>query len=294
MMNGEMLPAAPATNGPFTLAATRDTLALPDSRVTTPTMALMTERLEFIMGMPIIIDLRDSDVDATAVDAAFAWLRQVDATFSTYRDDSDIMRLNAQSIDLIEVDADVRDVLNRCEALRFSTEGYFDARAPRDTSEAKLPRSQRQLDPSGYVKGWSVDRAGAILEQYGGRNFAIYAGGDILTRGRPAPGVNWRVGIQHPLETDKVAAIIEAENLAIATSGTYARGSHIHDPHTGLAPRGVLSVTIVGPELGTADAYATAAFAMGENGPNWTAGLAPYQAMIILADHSVLKTPDFP
>ena len=54
---------------------------------------------------------------------------------------------------------------------------------------------------------------------------------------------------------------------------------------------GVLAVTIVGPELATADAYATAAFAMGADGPRWTAGLHGYEAMTILADDTVLTTP---
>jgi len=57
--------------------------------------------------------------------------------------------------------------------------------------------------------------------------------------------------------------VVEAIDLAIATSGAYARGDHVRNPHTGRPPAGVLSVTIVGPELATADAYATAAFAMG-------------------------------
>ena len=55
-----------------------------------------------------------------------------------------------------------------------------------------------------------------------------------------------------------------------------------------------LSVTIVGPELATADAYATAAFAMGARGPQWTAGLSGYEAMTILEDETVLTTGGFP
>ena len=56
----------------------------------------------------------------------------------------------------------------------------------------------------------------------------------------------------------------------------------------------MLSVTITGPELATADAYATAAFAMGAAGPAWTARLRGYEAMTILADGRVLSTPGFP
>jgi thiamine biosynthesis lipoprotein len=86
-----------------------------------------------------------------------------------------------------------------------------------------------------------------------------------------------------------------AAELAVATSGAYARGEHIVDPHTGRPPSGILSVTIVGRELATADAYATAAFAMGPGlAPHWTARLERYEAMTILADETVFKTGGFP
>ena len=93
---------------------------------------------------------------------------------------------------------------------------------------------------------------------------------------------------------DRIAAVVEGNDVAVATSGAYARGEHVVDPHTRQPPAGVLSVTIVGPELATADGYATAAFAMGEAGPAWTASLGLYEAMTILADGRVLLTPGFP
>src|SRR4029077_1881576 len=105
----------------------------------------------------------------------------------------------------------------------------------------------------------------------------------------------WRVGIQHPRLRDQVAAVVEGTDLAVATSGTYARGEHVLDPHTRCAPTGVLSVTITGPDLARADAYATAAFAMGERGAQWTGGLPTgYDAMTILADDRVLLPRGFP
>jgi thiamine biosynthesis lipoprotein len=77
----------------------------------------------------------------------------------------------------------------------------------------------------------------------------------------------------------------------VATSGAYERGAHIVDPRSGRPPKGVLSVTVAGPDLGTADAYATAAFAMGLDGPAWTATLGDYAALTILADGRVFSTP---
>ena len=54
--------------------------------------------------------------------------------------------------------------------------------------------------------------------------------------------------------------------MAVATSGAYERGDHVRDPFTGLPASGVLSITVVGPSLTFADAYATAALAMGPTG----------------------------
>src|SRR5581483_11560044 len=142
----------------------------------------------------------------------------------------------------------------RCDALREETGGYFDARAA------------GSLDPSGYVKGWAVDRGVALLESAGLRNFAVNAGGDIWLAGGALPDFEWRVGIEHPERHDSIAAVVEVRDGAVATSGAYARGEHVLDPHTGAAPRDVLSVTITGPDLAVADAYATEAFAMGDAG----------------------------
>ena len=242
-------------------------------------------RVEHIMGLPIVVDVRDDGEADEALAELFDWLRWVDATFSTYKDDSEISRINRGELRREDAHPHIRHVLERCEELRDETDGYFDMRTP-----------DGFIDPSGLVKGWAVDRAAAILDDAGLHNYAVNAGGDMRVRGRAVPELAWSVGIQHPLDAQQVAAVIEsAAQLAIATSGAYARGEHVWDPHTGRPPTGILSVTIVGRELATADAYATAAFAMGaELAPHWTARLEGYEAMTILADETVFKTGGFP
>ncbi len=239
-------------------------------------------RIEDVMGMPVIADVRDEGADEGVLDRMFAWLRWVDDTFSTFKAESEVSRIGRGDLALADAHPEVREVLARCEELRAETDGYFDARAG------------GVLDPSGLVKGWSVDRAAAILEQAGLEHFAVNAGGDIRLRGGALPEPGWRVGIQHPLQKDRIAAVVEGTDLAIATSGAYERGQHVLDPHTGRAPQGVFSVTITGPSLALADAYATAAFAMGAKSPGWVARLQGYEGMIILASERVLTTPGFP
>src|SRR4051794_24896039 len=235
--------------------------------------------IRHIMGMPIGIDVRDpGGVD---VEPAFEWLRQVDATFSTYRDGSEICRLDRGELTLAECRPEVDEVLTRCLALERATGGYFSV------------RPAGRLDPSGLVKGWAVDGAAERLSAAGAANFCINAGGDIVARGRPSPDRCWHVGVRHPEDRERLAAVVAVEDLAVATSGEYERGTHIRDPHTGQRPAGLLSVTVVGPDLATADAYATAAFAMGADGAAWTATLTGYDAMCITEDRQVLSTPGF-
>jgi FAD:protein FMN transferase len=237
-------------------------------------------RVEQVMGIPVGIDVRDRRADAPAVDRAFAWLRWVDATFSPYRGDSDIRRLDAAALAPGDAHPEVRAVLARCERLRARTRGCFAVRAT------------GRLDPSGFVKGWAVEGAAAVLAAAGARNLCVHAGGDVRVRGERAPGEPWRIGVQHPARRDRLAAVLTARDLAVATSGAYERGAHVIDPRTGRPPRGVLSVTVAGPDLGTADAYATPAFAMGLDGPAWTATLGGgYEALTILTDRRVLPTP---
>ena len=232
----------------------------------------MAHRVEHLMGMPIVVEVRGGDVP----DDVFDWFRHVDETFSTYKDASEVSRVRRGELALEHASDEVRRVYARCAELREETSGFFDVDAI-------------GLDPSGYVKGWAVDEAAAILDRAGAEEYAINAGGDIRTRGR------WRIGIRHPLEPRAVASVVEGNDLAVATSAAYERGEHIRDPHSGDAPAGILSVTVTGSELGTADAYATAAFAMGgHRAPNWTARLRGYEALTILADGRVLATPRFP
>jgi thiamine biosynthesis lipoprotein len=231
------------------------------------------------MGIPIGIDVRDAA--PADLEPAFAWLELVDATFSTYRADSEISRLDRGDLTLAECRPEVDEVLTACLELERLTGGAFSVRAT------------GRLDPSGYVKGWAVARAADLLARDGVRAFCINAGGDVVARGRPAADRLWRVGIRHPEETGKLAAVLAVEDLAVATSGEYERGAHIVDPRTGAPPVGLLSVTIVGPDLARADAYATAAFVMGADGPAWTATLDGYDAFCITADRRVLTTPGF-
>ena len=73
-------------------------------------------RLEHVMGMPIYVDVRD-EVEGALLDRLFGWLAHVDATFSTYKPDSEISRIGRGELLVDDASGEVRTVLERCRAL---------------------------------------------------------------------------------------------------------------------------------------------------------------------------------
>ncbi|GAA2475881.1 FAD:protein FMN transferase [Winogradskya humida] len=242
---------------------------------------------EHVMGTVVSIDLADDLPEDTLrglVGDVCAWLHEVDERFSTYREDSEVCRFRRRELTLEECSPDMRLVLDACADLWRSTDGYFDAYAA------------GPLDPSGFVKGWSVEVASARLAAAGSTHHCINAGGDIRARGLSSSGKPWRVGIRHPWEADKLSWVLSLADAAVATSGTYERGDHVFNPRTGKPARGLRSVTVVGPDLALADAYATTALAMGTPGIEWLAKLIPdgYESAVVTDDARAFTTPNLP
>lgn len=234
------------------------------------------------MGTTVSIDLRAPFVDEAAIEAAVAWFHDVDARFSPYRPTSEVSRVGTGELALDDASPDVRAMFTLADELCERTGGFFDPRAH---------RADGRPDPTGVVKGWAVDEALALLRLAGARNVLVGAGGDLVAAGEPEPGRAWRIGIRHPDRVDRVAGVLAVRDLGVATSGLYERGGHIVNPHTGRAPTGLRSLTVLGPRLAMADAYATAGFAMGEAGIAWAGRQPGHGAVAITADDRVVWTP---
>ena len=241
-----------------------------------------TVHAEPVMGTVVSLDLRGAGDHAGAIAEAVAWFHEVDHRFSPYRPDSETCRHGRGEIDERDRSPELVEILSACEAVTLASGGAFDAR-----------RGGR-FDPSAYVKGWSAERAAALLRARGCEDWSINAGGDVLLRGTPEAGQPWRVGVQHPFDRTAIATTVQGTDLAVATSGTYERGPHIVDPATGHGVHEAASVTVIGPDLGLADAYSTAAFVLGAEGPAWLAGIEGYESFTVWADGRVTATAGFP
>jgi thiamine biosynthesis lipoprotein len=141
---------------------------------------------------------------------------------------------------------EVIEVLTLARGLQRATGGAFD------------PGWQGgRPDPTGLVKGWAAERASLALCAAGLGDHLVNAAGDVRTRGR------WAIGIAHPLRPGLLVAVVDGHDLAVATSGTAELGGHVVDTRIGMPALALASVTVVGADLATADAFATAGLARG-------------------------------
>jgi FAD:protein FMN transferase len=231
-------------------------------------------RVEHVMGMPISLAVRGRHAgDArgeAAWAAALAVLRAADRTFSTYRADSVISRMNRGVA--VDIPPEVADVL------------AIGAAAERSSGGAFALRREGVLDPSGVVKGWAAERAAIALAALPDTDFCLSAGGDITCRTGDPAAAPWRIGIEDPRDPSRIVAVVPIRTGAVATSGTAHRGAHIVDARTGRAPGGLASVTVVGRSLTAVDVDATAAFALGADGERWLTTRGHRAAFVVRTD----------
>ncbi len=205
--------------------------------------------------MPITIEVADHAVTEHVLDDMFGYFQHIDDKFSTYKETSEISSINRNEIPIDASSEDMRMVFELSEQTRRETDGYFD-----------ITRNGT-YDPSGLVKGWAIHNVADMLRQRGFENFYVDAGGDIEAAGKNSRGQNWRVGIRNPFNMNEIVKVLSISEAGVATSGTYIRGQHIYDPMSDdPLLTGVVSLTVIGPNVYEADRFATAAFAMGREG----------------------------
>jgi len=208
-----------------------------------------------VMGMPITVEIVDC-LSARLLSSVFAYFEAIDRRFSVFRPDSEIMAFNRRRLARTEISANLREVLALADQTRRRTHGYFN-----------ICRPDGLIDPSGIVKGWAIGNASRLIDATGAKNYVIDAGGDIQSRGKAADGTDWKIGIRHPFNDREIIKVVHPLGHGVATSGTYARGGHIYNPHRPDQPIvDIVSLTVIGADVLQADLYATAAFAMGSEG----------------------------
>jgi len=237
-----------------------------------------------LMDMPITVEVVDANATVKDIDNVFDYLVYVDETFSVYKKNSEISKINRGEVLPRDYSLDMQEIFRLAEETKRQTNGYFD-----------IKNTKGIFDPSGIVKGWAIYKAAQILENRGFKNFFVDIGGDIQTKGKNSEGQVWRVGIQDPFSNvSSIIKVLEIPDCGVATSGTYIRGQHIYNPYNRTQTfDDIVSLTVIGPNVYEADRFATAAFAMGKVGINFIESLLGFEGYIIDSSGHATMTSGF-
>jgi thiamine biosynthesis lipoprotein len=264
-------------------------------------------RSQFLMGTLVEISVieKDDKLAITAIQHAFREIRRLEKLMSIHVPNSEVSKINqAAGKDRVSVSKELMAVIQRSLFWSEKTAGAFDITIgpaqelwgfdapslPSKNSIADaikkinfrkvqleeqnifLPEKGMRLNLGTFAKGYAVDKAIDILKENKIHNALINAGGDLKPIGKRSDQVNWRIGLQHPRNSESLLASFSISGSAVATSGDYQkyfeqngkRYHHILDPKTGYpATTGSMSATVIAKNVMDADALSTAIFVLG-------------------------------
>lgn len=206
-----------------------------------------------------------------AINAAFADMRAMEATWSSFRGDSELASVLATSPGRSHlVTKEFASGLDAARSAWISTRGSFDPSvrfgepAPGLDSFAleglRLRRRSREasLDFGGIGCGLALDRAGSVLRSHGVGQALLELSGDFLALGAPDGFAGWPLAAADPWTGEPTEAVFDLAHAALATSSVVERRS-ILDPRSGLVADHLAQVTVLAPTATLADVWSTAA-----------------------------------
>ncbi len=264
------------------------------------------------------------DVDEVAR-AAGTELDRLDALLSNYRPDSTIETFNTtHTVEPLELPAELVALLKLAKEIHAASNGCFDPTVRPlvhlwgfdgdtpsvpaasavaqtlagvgldnleilDTEHVRKTVPELAIDMASIGQGYSAERLGRVLENYGIDHYLAEIGGEIFARGTKPGEQAWRVGVEDPVGGPGRALRLPPEpGTAVMTSGTYRhyfeaegrRYSHIIDPRTG-APvdHSLLEVTVIAHDGAKAGAWGTALLCLG---PEAAASVAEHERIAAL------------
>jgi thiamine biosynthesis lipoprotein len=196
-----------------------------------------------------------------AIAAAFDEIKRLENLMTTWRDDSEVSRINAAAgIAPVKVGPETLEVVEASQRASKMSGGVFDIsfyamrglwkfdqdleeKVPpaaeirkrlslidyrkiivdHDKSTVFLEKKGMAINLGGIAKGYAVDRAVAILKRAGFVDAIVQAGGDLMCSGSKN-GAPWVTGIRDPRGArNDVFAKMMLTNHAFSTAGDYER-----------------------------------------------------------------------
>ena len=241
----------------------------------------------------IILDHRDAQYAAQAVQAAFMELDRLEQELSRFIENSDISRINrAVPGELLRIGLDTFSCLQFCQQICRQTDGAFDITvgalvdfwrhaAPAavrikdnldlikqktglnylvldsDNYSVQVLRAGLSIDLGGFAKGFALDRMAAIIAEWGISCALLHSGNStVLASAAPAKENGWPLALRHP-HSGKVLKYISLAGSAISGSGL-RKGAHIINPRSGKPVDNKLAAWSTASTAALADALSTA------------------------------------
>jgi thiamine biosynthesis lipoprotein len=218
------------------------------------------EREAFVMGTTLRAGVRAADRAAAvrAIQDAFDAVRRADGRLSTWRDDSEIARLNRAAVGVpVVLSLELYRMLRDAERWSRETQGAFDPAVGalvdvwdlrgrgRIPSQAELAAARSRsgigrfafadlshsvtkrragswIDTGGFGKGLALDAARSALRRHGIESAFLNFGGQVLALGLDGDA-GWVVPVAHPVRRDRPAVRIRLRDRSASTSSQSER-----------------------------------------------------------------------
>ena len=220
-----------------------------------------------------------------------AALKQVDAEFSMFNEQSTVARINRG--EQPQRSKMFQEVYELAQTVSHETDGAFDItvaplvnawgfgfkheKMPTPQQVDSLLKIRNQMDFSAIAKGYGSDVVASLMRRHGVENFMVEIGGEVVTQGVSPHRVPWRIGVTKPTDDSlstggELQTVLNVTDRAMATSGNYRnfyykggrKYAHTIDPRTGYpVQHNILSATVLADRCAVADAYATSFMVLG-------------------------------
>lgn len=234
--------------------------------------AAFLTRAQYLMGTLCEID---ADVPAAA---AFAECARIELMVSTWRDDSELSRVNRGATPSTEL----ASLLAVANDYKRETDGAFDPHIRALLNKWGIRKGDAGgYEEGGFAKGYAIDRMLDVLRRDGATHAVINFGGQIGTL------ASTEVTIADPTRRDHPVVALTLQQRSLSTSSTSEKPNHIIDPRSGVPVPARGSVSVIHDSALVADILSTALYVMGrERGLEWARA---HHVLVIFIDHDSIE-----
>ena len=216
-----------------------------------------TQALKDVFAMDTYMNLKAYGKNSeTALEIAVDEILHLEDLLSVTNEHSDISAINNSAGNVISVDNDTAEIIEKAIEIGDQTNGALDITVYPvlkewgfTTDDHKIPDSETldillknvdyhqiklngnritvpesfQLDLGALAKGYTSDKVMEILRNNGINSAVVSLGGNVQTLGRKPDGSLWKVAVIDPFSPDSTMGILQVEDKAVITSGNYER-----------------------------------------------------------------------